>query len=81
MYLLYTVSLSLKLSLNAYNVLASVNGKVYRKLVMSILNDYPAVKIFNAAEHLCDDTKCYGMLNGKILYRDNDPCLLNIKYS
>ena len=47
-------------------------SKVYRKLVMSILNDYPTVKIVNAAEHLCDDTKCHGMLNGKILYRDND---------
>ena len=30
------------------------------------------MKIFNAAEHLCDDIKCYGMVNGKILYRDND---------
>ena len=46
--------------------------KVYRELVVSILNDYPKVKVFDAAEHLCDNTKCYGMLNGKILYRDND---------
>ena len=47
-------------------------SKIYRKLVMSILNDYPSVKVFDAAEHLCDEKKCYGMLNGKILYRDND---------
>ena len=47
-------------------------SKVYRELVMSILNDYPKVKVFDAADHLCDNTKCYGMLNGKILYRDND---------
>ena len=46
--------------------------RIYRTLVESILNDYPTVKILNAAEHLCDKTKCYGMLNGKILYRDND---------
>ena len=36
------------------------------------MNDYPSVNILNAAEHLCDKTKCYEMLNGKILYRDND---------
>ena len=47
-------------------------SKIYRKLVMSILNDYPSVKVFDAAEYLCDEKKCYGMLNGKILYRDND---------
>ncbi len=47
-------------------------SKIYRKLVMSILDDYPSVKVFDAAEHLCDEKKCYGMLNGKILYRDND---------
>lgn len=47
-------------------------SKIYRKLVMSILNDYPSVKVFDSAEYLCDEKKCYGMLNGKILYRDND---------
>ena len=39
---------------------------------MSILNDYPSVKVFDSAEYLCDEKKCYGMLNGKILYRDQD---------
>ena len=47
-------------------------SKVYRKLVFSILNEYPKVKVLNTADILCDDKSCYGMLDGKILYRDND---------
>ena len=44
----------------------------YRKLVFSILNDYPKVKVLNTADILCDNKSCHGMLDGKILYRDND---------
>ncbi len=47
-------------------------SKVYRKIVLSVLNDYPEVKVLDAADILCDNDKCYGMLDGKILYRDND---------
>ena len=46
--------------------------KVYKKLVLSILKDYPNVKVLNTEDILCDNENCYGIKDGKILYRDSD---------
>lgn len=46
--------------------------KIYKELVLSILKDYPEVKVIDASDILCDKENCYGMKNGKILYRDTD---------
>ncbi len=47
-------------------------NEIYLKLVNLILNDYPEVKKFDTTKYLCDDLNCFGMKNGKILYRDQD---------
>ena len=48
------------------------DSKIYKDLVLSILKDYPNVKVFDTSKYLCDDINCYGMKDGKILYRDQD---------
>ena len=48
------------------------DSKIYKDLVLSILKDYPIVKVFDTSKYLCDDINCYGMKDGKILYRDQD---------
>lgn len=47
-------------------------NREYRNLVMSILKDYPSVKVFDAAAQLCDEQQCFAMKENKILYRDDD---------
>jgi peptidoglycan/LPS O-acetylase OafA/YrhL len=45
-------------------------GSVYREWVMSVLNDFPQVKVFDAALPFCDSYNCYGSKDVDILYRD-----------
>lgn len=47
-------------------------NREYRNLVMSILKDYPSVKVFDAAAQLCDEQQCFAMKENKMLYRDDD---------
>jgi len=47
------------------------NGE-YRKIAMSVLENFPTVKIFDAGALFCDDKWCWAMKNGKVLYRDDD---------
>jgi peptidoglycan/LPS O-acetylase OafA/YrhL len=47
-------------------------NKDYRTVVLSVLKDYPGVKLFDAAAYLCDDTWCRAMRDDKILYFDGD---------
>ncbi|HEY6093488.1 MAG TPA: acyltransferase family protein [Gallionellaceae bacterium] len=44
----------------------------YRRTVLSVLKNYPTVKIYDAAAELCDDDKCWAMKEGKMLYRNDD---------
>lgn len=45
-------------------------GREYRDWVASVLKDFPEVRIFDAADPFCDKDKCWGMKDGKVLYRD-----------
>jgi peptidoglycan/LPS O-acetylase OafA/YrhL len=47
-------------------------NKEYRDLVSSVLKEFPAVKIFDEASLLCDAQWCWGMKDGRMLYRDDD---------
>ncbi|SFU68012.1 hypothetical protein SAMN05216339_10745 [Nitrosomonas eutropha] len=47
-------------------------NREYRNLILSILRDYPSVKIFDAAAQLCDEQQCLAMKEDKVLYRDDD---------
>ena len=44
----------------------------YRALMNSILRDYPEIKIADSAADLCDDTYCYAMKDGQLLYTDSN---------
>lgn len=44
----------------------------YRALVTSVLKDFPAVQMFDAAAQLCDTQWCWATKDGHILYRDDD---------
>lgn len=46
-------------------------GREYREWVASVLINFPQVKVFDAAKPLCDEDKCWGMKDGKVLYRDS----------
>ena len=65
-------NLSIKQSCTILRSTYEKESKIYRDLVLSVLNDYPEVKIFDTSKYLCDDVSCYGMKDGKILYRDQD---------
>lgn len=47
-------------------------NREYRELAASVLKDYPAVKVFDAAAQMCDDQWCWAVKHGDILYRDGD---------
>ncbi len=44
----------------------------YRAQVFSVVKDFPAVQVFDAAKALCDEKFCWAVLGGKMLYRDDD---------
>jgi hypothetical protein len=46
--------------------------KEYRDMAMSVLKDYPSIKVFDAAAQLCDQQWCWAIKDGKMLYRDGD---------
>ena len=45
-------------------------GNEYKSWVMTVLNKFPQVKVFDAALQFCDSEYCYGSKDGDILYRD-----------
>ena len=45
---------------------------VYRKLVFSVLEDYPMVRVFDQAAYFCDLLSCLFKRNSKILYSDHN---------
>jgi hypothetical protein len=47
-------------------------NREYRKLVFSVLKNFPSVHVFDAASQLCDAEWCWAMKDGKMLYRDDD---------
>jgi len=46
-------------------------GEIYKEWVMSVLKEFPQVKVFDASFLFCDSDYCYGSKDGNILYRDN----------
>lgn len=44
----------------------------YRQLMLSILKDYPTVKLFDPAKYLCDGSVCTAKVESKILYGDDN---------
>lgn len=44
------------------------NNKKYRDDVMSVLKNFPSVKVFDPAQYLCDKDYCYAFKNNKFLY-------------
>ena len=44
----------------------------YRSLILTVLKDYPRVKVLDAADQLCDGQYCYALKDGAILYHGRD---------
>jgi peptidoglycan/LPS O-acetylase OafA/YrhL len=44
----------------------------YRALIFRILKDYPDVKVFDSAAYLCDEQRCRGKSEGRVLYADSN---------
>ena len=61
---------SIKLSCRFNREVFDKDSQEYRKLVFSVLKDFPKVRVFDAASELCDDSVCWAIKDGKILYRD-----------
>jgi hypothetical protein len=49
-----------------------MRNRQYRDLVRSVLQNFPTVKVFDAAAELCDKQWCWAMKDGMVLYRDDD---------
>ncbi len=49
-----------------------LRNKEYRDLVISILKDYPTVKVFDAAAYFCNDNVCRAKIDDKVLYSDSN---------
>ncbi len=45
---------------------------VYRTILEKASRDYPSIKILDAEKYFCDESYCYGKIDGKILYADKD---------
>lgn len=46
------------------------DGKLYINLTSKVLRKYPQVKIWDPLDALCDDSYCWAVKDGKMLYRD-----------
>ena len=44
----------------------------YREMIYRILKDYPTIAFFDPTEIFCDDRKCHGIKENKVLYTDFD---------
>ena len=45
---------------------------VYRQIVETVAKKQPALHVFDPLPYLCDADSCFGILGGKVLYRDDD---------
>lgn len=58
-----------------------IRNNEYRALVYSVLNNFPSVKIFDAAAKLCDDKMCWAKKDNILFYSDtNHLTLLGSEY-
>jgi hypothetical protein len=46
------------------------HNREYREIAASVLKNFPAVKVFDAAQFLCDDHWCWAMKDSEVLYAD-----------
>lgn len=46
------------------------HNREYREIAASVLKDFPAVKVFDAASFLCDDQWCWATKDATLLYAD-----------
>jgi peptidoglycan/LPS O-acetylase OafA/YrhL len=47
-------------------------AQAYRDVVLSVLHDYPKVKVFDSAAYLCDERWCWASKDGLPLYEDSN---------
>lgn len=47
-------------------------ARLYRKLVLSVLKDFPSVQVFDAAPVFCDDAWCWAAKDDDLFYRDGN---------
>lgn len=55
----------------SYQNYLNQGGREYREWVFSVLKDFPQVKVIDLAKAFCDKDNCWGMKEGKLLYRDS----------
>jgi hypothetical protein len=41
-------------------------------LLKKLLQEFPSIRLFDPAPYLCDRSYCYAMLDGKLMYRDDN---------
>ncbi len=46
--------------------------KDYKQLTAKVLAEFPQVIVFDPTKYFCDEEKCQGIKDGKLLYRDGD---------
>ncbi|WP_426192751.1 acyltransferase family protein [Massilia sp. DWR3-1-1] len=44
--------------------------RAHNAIVQSVLKQFPTVEVFSTAPYLCDASRCHGMIDGKLMYRD-----------
>lgn len=47
-------------------------NKEYKEVVARVMKDFPAVTLFDTQAKLCDSEWCWAMIDGQIMYRDDD---------
>lgn len=68
------VSISNKALSSCLQNRSNVDGRqaVYRQLVKQIQADNPELQVYDPIDLFCDDARCYGLRNKKLLYWDDD---------
>jgi len=47
-------------------------NRTYREITLSVLSDFPQVRILDGTKYLCDTEYCYATKDGELLYRDDN---------
>ncbi|MGY2294226.1 acyltransferase family protein [Pseudomonas yamanorum] len=47
-------------------------NKEYKEVVDKVMKDFPAVTLFDTQAKLCDSEWCWAMIDGQVMYRDDD---------
>jgi peptidoglycan/LPS O-acetylase OafA/YrhL len=44
----------------------------HNEIVATVLKEFPAITTFSPASYLCNETRCHGMVDQKLMYRDTN---------